>query len=702
MPRLSPLTLSLLALGLSSAVQAQDTVDLPSTAIVSTTDNDDQTAEGYRAQPKSTTTRLGLSKRETPQGVSTVTREQIDDFKLNSIRDVLTSTPGVTVEKVETDRTYFTARGFDITNFQFDGTGMAFPFGLLDGDVDLAPYEQVDILHGANGLMTGVGNPSATVNFVRKRPTYAPQANVDLSVGSWDKRRADIDVSGPLTESGNVRGRVIYANENGNSYLDRYSREKNIFSGLLAFDLSDSDVLTVGYENQKSDANGASWGALPLLDGNGEPIHYRSVHSTIAQDWVSWNVHTSRAFAEWEHSFANDWKSQLTISAVENREDSRMFYIYTDATSPTGAYGLGSQYAGKTTQLLGDLSFSGPFSLGDREHELTLGANWARSRTKEHSYFASTLNYAPVSLEDALNGNIPRPADFDVTGDASEARYTDRQKSLYSGARFSLADDLHLITGARMLSADSDGDNYGSGRNVREHGKVTPYVGLVYDLDEQYSLYASYTEIFAPQYELAVGGGVIDPLEGKSYEAGIKGELFDRKLNVSAAVFQAKQDNVATATTLLNPAGQSLYEGLSFDSRGVELEASGEIAPGLNLLGGYTFVYITDDDDNRARRFVPRHSFKSALTYRLPTAPQVKVGGTATWQSQIEGEAGSPIKQESYALLGLMAAYEIDRNWSASLNLNNLTNEKYLQSLKWTQSNFGEPRNVTATLSWKY
>ncbi|MFH7473775.1 TonB-dependent siderophore receptor, partial [Pseudomonas syringae pv. tagetis] len=81
----------------------------------------------------------------------------------------------------------------------------------------------VDILHGANGLMTGSGNPSATVIFVRKRPTYETQAKIDLSAGSCDKRRVDIDLSGPLTETGNDRGRLIYANEVGNSYLDRYS-----------------------------------------------------------------------------------------------------------------------------------------------------------------------------------------------------------------------------------------------------------------------------------------------------------------------------------------------------------------------------------------------------------------------------------------------------------------------------------------------
>jgi len=692
--------LTLVALGILNTASAEEnTLNLPSTSITSTAD--DEAPQGYQAKPSATTTRLNLTAGQTPQGISSIKLEQMDDFKLNSIRDIMDSTPGVNVQKVETDRTYFTARGFDITNFQYDGMGMGLAGGVLVGDIDTAPYEQVDILHGANGLMTGSGNPSATVNFIRKRPTYEPEAKVSVSAGSWDKRRVDLDVSGPLTDSGNVRGRLIYANEVGNSYLDRYSREKNIFSGLLAFDLTDDDTLTVGYEEQKSNANGASWGALPLTDSSGNALHYSSTSANISQPWVYWDVRTSHAFAEWQHNLANDWKSTLTVTAMEHREDTDMFYIYGDSTSSTGYTGLASNYKGKTRELDGDLSFSGPFSLGGREHQLTVGANVARSRTRETSLYGTSSYYTPVSLEDALNGVIPKPtynmANADATSD-----FTDRQKSLYAGARFSLTDDLHLITGARMLSADSDGENYGSGRDVRIHGKVTPYAGVVYDLTPQYSLYASYTEIFNPQYYLNTQGQVLDPLEGKSYEAGIKGHLLDKRLDVSAAVFHTKQDNVATYAGFNPSLGGYLYEGMSYKSSGVELEATGELAPGLQVSGGYTYVYITDADNNRGRKFIPRNALTSSMTYKLPMAPKVKVGGSLKWQSKVENDDTPAANQAAYALVGLMTSYDIDPHWSTQLNLDNLTNEKYLQSVRYGQSNYGAPRNVTASVSWKF
>ncbi|WP_332820977.1 TonB-dependent siderophore receptor, partial [Pseudomonas sp.] len=158
--------------------------------------------DSYKAAPSSAATKLELTPRQTPQSISTISGAQLQDFKLSSVNDALKYTTGIQVQEVETDRTYYSARGFDITNFQYDGVGIPFVYGNVEGDLDTAIFERVEVIRGANGLMSGTGNPSATINFVRKRPTLAPQARIDLSAGSWDKRRIDVDVSGALSESG--------------------------------------------------------------------------------------------------------------------------------------------------------------------------------------------------------------------------------------------------------------------------------------------------------------------------------------------------------------------------------------------------------------------------------------------------------------------------------------------------------------------
>jgi outer membrane receptor for ferric coprogen and ferric-rhodotorulic acid len=677
---------------------AEAALAMPETTIQASAEGGGADA-GYQRPVSASTTRLGLTDRQTPQAITTLTRDQVEDFRLQSIKEALRAAPSVTVEQTETDRTQFTSRGFDINTFQYDGMGMPFVSTTLVGDQDLAEYEQVDVLHGANGLMSGTGNPSATVNFVRKRPTADAQARVGVSVGSWDSRRVDADVSGPLTETGNVRGRFIYAHDKGNSWLDRYSHEKNVAAGLVAFDLSEADTLTLGFSQHNSDANGSSWGNLPLADVDGNPLHYHSRSASVGQDWTYWNLDTQRLFGEFTHDFGNGWRGTLTATGVTERQNANMFYLF--GVSGDEATAFGDHSASKAHQLLGEAKLSGPFALFGREHELTLGASYGRTHQKLREKIRDESGYYPTTLSGALAG-VAEP-DLEYTDDVGHTQnFIDRQKSLFAGARFSLIDDLHWIVGARMLSADASGASYGADYYTRVHGEVTPYTGLVYDLSTQWSLYASWTRIFSPQYNFGLDGRLLDPLEGKSLEAGIKGGLFDDRLSLTAAVFKTEQHNVASTSVLAG--SRYLYDTTDYQSHGLELQASGEALPGLELLAGYTYVRIDDADGERARKFVPSHSLRGLATYRLPGLPQAKVGTRLRWQSGIENDDNSRIRQNAYALVDLLGSYDFDEHWSTQLNLNNLTDRKYLLSLynNATSGNYGAPRNATLSVSYNF
>ncbi|WP_232430928.1 TonB-dependent siderophore receptor [Pseudomonas massiliensis] len=695
---------TLLLAGACSALplaHADEVVNLPTTQVSGsvTSDEDDGITKEYQGKPATSTTKLGLKKKELPQAITTITRKQMDDFKINGIKDALRSAPSVTVEQSETDRTEFTSRGFDISSFEYDGMTMPFSQFTLIGDIDMAEYEQIDVLHGANGLMSGTGNPSASVNFIRKRPTETFQARIDSSVGSWDSRRIDVDVSGPLTESGNVRGRFIYAHDKGNSWMDRYSHEKNVAAGLLAFDLSDRDTLTVGFSQHNSDSNGSTWGNLPLVDDSGNLLHYSSRSANVGQDWTYWNMHTQRAFAELQHAFDNGWSATLTVTGIHEYQDTNMFYVA--GLNGDEALVFAADTSAKANQAIGEAKLSGPFALFGREHELTLGATYGRTHQTAREWDEAADGYYYTSFAGILAGTTPTPT-FGYTKDGNTQDFEDTQKSVYAGARFSLADDLHWIAGARMLSADGSGTSYGSDHSMHEHGKVTPYTGLVYDLTKQWALYASWTKIFNPQY--AVYGDddrLLDPLEGKSLEVGMKGSLMDNKLDLTAAVFKTEQSNVASNGHYVG--SQYRYDSADYKSRGIELEASGEAYPGLDVLAGYTYVHIEDAEGGQGRKYVPVHSFHGLMSYRLPMLPKARVGTRLSWQSKIENDSNSAIHQNAYALVDLFTSYEIDQHWSTALNFNNVTDRKYLRSLySQTQSSYGAPRNLTASVTWKY
>jgi outer-membrane receptor for ferric coprogen and ferric-rhodotorulic acid len=226
--------------------------------------------KSYTVKSTGTATRLDTSLRETPQSISVITRQQLDDFRILSVNDALSYATGIKVEQFETDRTEYTARGLNITNFQVDGLTTPISFsGTNYGDLDVATYDRIEVLRGANGLLTGTGNPSATINFVRKRPTKDFQAKVDLSAGSWDNQRVDADVSSALNADGSVRGRLVAAHQDRNSYLDRYSTERNIVYGVIEVDLTDSTNLAIGHTYQQNDASGNNFGSLALLYATG-------------------------------------------------------------------------------------------------------------------------------------------------------------------------------------------------------------------------------------------------------------------------------------------------------------------------------------------------------------------------------------------------------------------------------------------------
>ncbi|MBR9883273.1 MAG: TonB-dependent siderophore receptor [Oceanospirillales bacterium] len=672
-----------------------NTLEVNDTAI--TTPQDTQNI--YRSGVSSSATGLKLSQQETPQTVTTVTRAQMDDFGLNGAKDVLNATIGVTVENFETDRSYFTARGYDIQNFQMDGLGLPFTYGLLYGDLDTAMFDRIEVLRGANGLMSGTGTPSATVNYVRKRPTEAFQASADVSYSSWDTKRVSTDISGTINEAGTVRGRFVAASQEGDSYLDRYSNERNLFYGVIEVDLSDSTLLTFGHSYQKSMPNGVLWGALPLYYSDGTPTDYDRSTSTAA-DWSYWDNTREQTFVELQQQLANGWQAKTTLTRINSKSDSSLFYVYgtPDADTESGLYAYPSNYTLDNEQYMADAYVSGNYTFGGREHEAVIGASWSRSELSDMNDYGSGIG-DPIGDLNLWTGSWPA---FTYSGASTGSEWTDKTASLYGATRLSLTDRLAVITGARYTRLRSNGYSYGKNK-ARRANDLTPYAGVVYDLTDRHAVYASYTEIFKPQNETDLSGNRLEPVTGDSYEVGLKSLFLDDKLQTGIALFSASQSNLAE-TGGYRGDGSTYYVGEDTESQGIELTLAGELAPGLQASAGYTYIDIEDEDGKGARSFIPKQQVKVATTYQA--MPKLKVGASLSWQDEISrvqnAAAGIVTRQDDYALIDLMGEYEINDNLSARVNVYNLTDEKYLTSLYTSQGYYGAPRSAMLTLSWNY
>ncbi len=660
--------------------------------------------KSYTVNSTTSATRLNTSIRETPQSISVITRQQLDDFRILSVNDALSYATGIKVEQFETDRSEYTARGLNITSFQIDGLNSPISFsGTNYGDLDVAVYDRIEVLRGANGLLAGTGNPSATINFVRKRPTKDFQAKADVSLGSWDNRRLDADISAGLNGDGSVRGRLVAANQDRNSYLDRYSTERNVIYGVIEADLTDSTNVAIGHTYQKNDTSGNNFGSLPLLYTDGSKRDYK-VSDSVATDWAYMKVDTNVSFAELTHYFNNEWKVKGQLTHKETASEGRYNYIDGNEDRATGLGTFTSYpyiYSFVAKDNVADVYASGPFELGGRKHELVVGASWSKSYMKEYSRIGDTIgNVSVVSFDDL--GNFPQPT-FGAKNKDSD--YTSTTTNIYTATKLNPTDALKVTVGASLLSYELAGAGYGTPQEAKENNKLTPYIGAVYDLNDTHSLYASYTGIFRPQVETGPSGKSLAPLKGKNYEVGVKSEWFNKKLNSSFALFKTEQENQAQAIGISGT--RTVYEGIQATTKGYEFDMSGEVTDNLNINAGYTrLMSIKGDQDQNVNPFVPKHLVHLTTVYKVPQIQDLKIGASLNWQNETHVDIGTVrYVQDSYATLNLMANYKIDDHWSTAVNLYNVTDEKYLSSMRYAefgQAFYAAPFNGLATLTWKY
>jgi outer membrane receptor for ferric coprogen and ferric-rhodotorulic acid len=669
------------------------------------------TTEGtnsYTTGSMNTATKLPLSIRETPQSVSVMTRQRIEDQGMNDLNDVVKYAPGVTLRKIGADRQQFDARGFTIDNIMYDGLPTSVSAFTQDtlAEADLAMYDRVEVVRGATGLMTGAGSPSATLNLVRKRPTATPQVSITTSAGSWDRYRTEVDASNKLNDSGTLRGRVVAAYQDGNSFVDERDKQRQTFYGILEADLNDATTWTIGASKQRDDAT-SDWGSLPS-GPNGEDLHL-SRSTFLSNDWAYWDRDTVSAFTDITHRFDNGWTGKVAASRMW--AESNTFSSYLNTGGPTGFTQSSGQYDTTDTQTNLDGSLSGPFQLLGREHELSVGVSRRQEKFNQKGGWWAAAT--PVDIYNFNPGVIQKPSRDDRQ--PYQNKNTATEEAFYAVARFNPIDPLHVIVGSRVSWYDYDNQS-GEG-DYKVTREVTPYAGVIYDLNDTYSVYASYTEIFKPQSQQDAGGSVLDPMTGESYEIGLKGEYFDGGLNASVALFDMTQEKRAyeleNQEVSCPTYGRLTCYGSAGEvrSRGIDTEISGSLTPNWQFSAAYTYVlsqYVKDaEQSNEGKLFAPdqpKHLFKAATSYQLQgDLHKWRIGADVFAQSETYKRVGTGHStQDEYAVVGLMAGYKFDEHWDGRVNFNNVFDTKYWQGIPNASGTgvYGDPRNVMFSLKW--
>jgi len=601
-------------------------------------------------------------------------------------------------------RQSYTARGFDIDNLMYDGIPSGYKGASVGAQPNLAMFDRVEVVRGATGLVTGAGNPSAAINLIRKRPLDEQKVTLTGAAGSWDDYRGELDASSPLNDSGTWRGRVVTSYRDANSFIDHAEEYHGLFYAVAEADLSEDTTLTLGYSNQKDKTN-YFWGAS-MIGRDGHHLDLPRAYNP-GTDWENKDQEINTVFAELRQQLANDWKLQINANYAEQNALFSGSYQSRWAADKTLARTV-YQAAYDENQAGVDAFASGPFQAFGRTHELVVGAS-------RRIYDMTTHDYSPYDSYWPLTAGKP---DFLHTTDTREIT---TQDGFYLTTRLSLADPLKLILGGRLdwYDYDAHGSNASDYKVTRN---LTRYAGLIYELDDQHSVYVSYSDIFTPQSAKDTAGTPVKPIVGKNYEVGIKGEYLGGALNASVALFRVDQQNRATKVTVQTCPQTECYEASGeIRSQGIDFELQGALTDNWQVGGGYTYArtHTIKDDANPQKvnqQFdtdTPEHLFKLTTRYNLQgPLEKFRVGGNISWQSRMYNDIalanGSSyrLQQGAYAVTDLMAGYKVNEHIDLQLNANNIFDRRYYSTIAnsadYGGDAYGNPRNMMLTAKYTF
>lgn len=662
---------------------------------------------GYGIDSATVGTKTPATLQDIPQSVSVVTREAIDDQKLVTLDELGRQTPGMRVLSNDNGRSSIYARGYEYDESNIDG--LPAPMTSINGSVpSLVAFDRVEIMRGPSGLFNNTSEMGGIVNLVRKRPTDEFQAHVQGNLGSDYQRGGQFDVAGSMNEDGSVRGRIVADHTEHARFVDNNDNKQDDVYAALDMDLGDSTTLGIGFLHNNKD----------ITVNNGQPVGrdgellYRSRSDFYGARWNNFDSHSNDWIAELTHSFSGGGVGQLAARYSDRKADFNYAFAGSalDSNNEFSVAGIGSQVDQQALSV--DASYSKPFELFDNVNEFVVGTDFKRYDTDNESGRSRGLTGSNVSLEELNNLSF-----VDVLGVAKSGtpgyRYSNtetrlKETGLYAKLTLRPVEPLALIAGGRVSHYDVRETDRTAGQSQnRNDNVVTPYAGLVFDLNANHALYASYSQVFKPQTETDAGGELIKPREGEQYELGVKGSYFGGELNTRVSAFRLYDENRAATPGIPN-ANYSVAVG-KMRIQGAEFEVNGSLTEQWDLIAGYTYLDTevergSTDRDDGIFMLMPHNQVKLWTQYGFAggTLHGLRVGGGVTAMSHFA--SSSDVEAPGYAVVDVVVGYDFNSNLSAQLNLNNILDRKYYNRVGGanTFNMVGAPASAVASLRYDF
>jgi iron complex outermembrane recepter protein len=633
----------------------------------------------YRREITTTGTRMPMDPKDVPQSINVVQKKLIKDRQAETVNEALETTPGVNrANGFGNTFDEFFLRGFVLRDVRVNGLKQVRD----NGFASLDNVERVEVLKGPSSILFGGLEPGGVVNVVTEKPQREFAHELEVGGDTFGTGRISGDTTGPISSDGNLRYRLNTAYSKGDWFPDFYDQERLFIAPSLAWTAPSGTEVLFEMEYLE-DERPFMRGQVAVGDRPADlpPERY------LGEPWDTSENENQKYRLEISHPFGGGW--QLRNATSYNRVD--IFNLAArnsrlrDDNRTLDRLAFGQDV--RKEAFINQLELTGRFDTGPVEHEFIVGADVTYTNDDNDNRRGDS---DPIDIFDPVY-DFEKPA-FSELNPVNQSVETATEIGVFFNNLMSYR-DFKLMVGARYDDSDISPDDEGENEpEDQEDSKLSPRIGLVYQPVENQSFYVSYSESFEANSAAVFtsfgatqpDGGALEPTEANQYEVGVKSEWFDGGLQTSVAAFRIEQTNIPKFE--VGPNGEFFGRQIGEQrSRGIELEAQGQLTPSLQIAAAYalTDAEISDDPDLEGNDLAgtPRHQGSVWTNYSFLEGDLqgLSLGAGVTARSERSGDDENSFELPGFARLDLMAAYDW-QDFRFQANVQNVLDKKYFVS----------------------
>ncbi len=656
--------------------------------------------EGYVSYFSVAATKTDTPLIETPQSISVISRQEMDDHDVKTVAEAVRYNPGIAVDAYGVD-----PRGFDsikIRGFDSVTTG-SFRDGLrMDGNFFAAyttePYalERVDIMRGPSGALYGQAEAGGVINRTTKRPTAGMRQEAFIEAGSYNTYSGGFDVGGAATEDKTILFRLTGMMRQGNMEFDyndgtEQDNDRVYFAPSLTWAPTENTELTLLTDYLK-DSRSTQFGTFASEETGrtntvaGEPGFDKFDQEQYAIGYTfshrfdeMWSVRQTARYSHVEVDYQ-------TVAANGLDADGRTLNRYVWASPDI------------VNQIAVDNQVESRFGLGPTDHVVLVGGDYSRS-VDTFSYYSGAVG--DLDIWDPVYTGASLPAPYQVTEQILV------QSGVYAQDQVTLFDKWILTLGGRYSWVDQTTEQKLAGTTENKTDSAfTGRAGLTYMFDNGLAPYVSYTEGFAPTEGTNLSGESFEPQRSVQYEVGLKYQPPETNALLTVSLYHLTKSNVLTRDP--DNINASIQSG-EIRSRGVEVEGKASLFNGLDIHAAYTYTDAkvtesTEADLNQVPILVPDHTASVWMNYKVSEGPLkgLGIGGGVRYVGSTFNDLANTSSNPDYALVDATISYALTDSASVEVNANNLLDTEYVTTCSFGACYYGPGRRVNARLTYRW